>query len=163
MSYSAAIVISSIITGEQKHQLLLAALTCWPCLRLPVQDDFPEHLLVSPPETSTHLHPTEVTLRQAFTLNNQIYENLPAWSVTFPEVTFAMIEAECMAGECHYGGYVCAAGTILQEVISHRHGHIPLLNQLGIAAQEQFVPFSRGYFQQGYTGHLEQNHRLQKP
>jgi hypothetical protein len=160
VSYSAAIVISSSVTGEQKHQLLSAALSRWPFLRLPVQDDFPEQLLVSPPETSTHLYPTEVTLREAFTLNNQIYEDLPAWSVTFPEVTFAMIEAECVSGECHYGGYVCGRGTILREVISHRHGHILLLNQVGIAAEEQFAPFSRGYFQQGYVAQLKQRQYL---
>jgi hypothetical protein len=160
VSYSAAIVISSRVSGKQKHQLLLAALSCWPFLRLPVEDDFAEHLLMSPPETSTHLHPTEVTLREAFTLNNQIYENLPAWSVTFPEVTFAMIEAECVSGECHYGGYVCGGGTILQEVISHRNGHILLLNQVGIAAEEQFAPFSRGYFQQGYVVRVKQRQGL---
>jgi hypothetical protein len=154
VSYSAAIVMSSVVGAAHKRQLLLAALERWPFLRLPAQDDFAEQLLVSPPETSPHLHPTEVTLRQAFSLNNQVYEQLPRWSTAFPNVRFAMVEAECVGGECRYGGYVCQAGATLIEVIAHRHGHMMLLGQLGMVVMQPFAPFGQGYFRQGNMGYL---------
>lgn len=72
------------------------------------------------------------------------------WSMQFPQLVFAYIEAEC-TGVCEYRGSVCSDGDLLQyeewddgsvEVLQD------LLSPLGVTLDERgyFAPFERGFF-----------------
>jgi hypothetical protein len=97
------------------------------------------------------------TEEEATAIANQIREvrsSLVGWSLTFPEVTFIYLTAECAGGPCLYGGYACRDGVVLlEEPINDdddweasRIALRRLLKFLGIEG-DCFEPLSRGYFE----------------
>jgi hypothetical protein len=75
-------------------------------------------------------------------LSRKVKEELPAWSHTFPAVTFALIEADCFGGDCEYFGYCCRDGQIFKEGESL----VGLAAGVGITIDGPFPPLVRGFF-----------------
>lgn len=147
MSFSSAVIVSSIVDKSLKLSMEQQALARWPFLRRPVLESHPEHLVLALPETTDHLYAQKATLDHAFAQNNLVYGALPQWSSAFSAVYFALIEAECFEGKCQYGGYVCKNGQVCLEVIADKRGHVRLLEDIGLVIENFFAPLVRGYFE----------------
>jgi hypothetical protein len=75
-------------------------------------------------------------------------DNLPAFSVEWPDVTFLWVAADCFGGNCLYTGYACRSGAIvLRESIS-KDSLARLVRVFGVelASDQFFRPFTRGFF-----------------
>lgn len=111
------------------------ALEAWPFLRPLELASASANLILQAPDTDGD-GCDDVILERAFTQNEAVYDALPGWSAGYPEVAFALVEVEEVAGRCRYGGFVCRGGVIESVVVASRAGDRTLLRAVGVELGE---------------------------
>jgi hypothetical protein len=100
---------------------------------------------------TSYLHDSTGDWDEAFRQVCEVRAGLADWSRAFPGVGFAFIEANCLGGNCEYGGFCCRDGEVTLGTASDRCRG-PGLHELAVAVGIRmegtlyFEPFVRGYF-----------------
>ena len=127
---------------------MAAALIRWPFCRGPRDPAaFPDRALFAPPELTGYLYDTPADHERVLAEAEDVEVGLPDWSRAFPEVTFALVEADCFGGRCAYFGYCCRDGG--QFLVRDRCAEgslLELVAGVGIKTTGPFDPFVRGFF-----------------
>ena len=79
-----------------------------------------------------------------------VEEELPRFSILFPDTPFVFVSVDCFGGTCAYEGFVVRNGKLERELSMtySRERLSQLLEPLGVRSRSgYFAPFVRGYWE----------------
>jgi hypothetical protein len=135
--------------------IMNAALERWPGLRGRLITEPFEGIGLAVPEKALTYGEPYGDQGRAGELAWEAEQQLPPWSVRYPEIIFVFVRADCFGGICFYEGYVCKNGTILMQAKDNQETEDEggealhqLVDALGVELPDApiFAPFTRGYF-----------------
>lgn len=149
VGFQQTIIVTSGLMASRKQELIAAVIGQSPFIRLPQRtaSELAQHAMFGLPELTDYLFENDSDQEQATELCGRVENELLAFSTSFPDVRFVLIEAECAGGTCLYGGWICEHGHKTREVTYSKAGHRELLGEIGLQlVDDYFDPFRRSYF-----------------
>ncbi len=139
MSFELTALVSSPVPPERRVALISAALERWPFLRIPIDDEHPERVVLGSLERTGYASGVGRALDQL------LLDTLTELSSAFPDVGLALVHTDCFGGHCEDEGWIYRAGQRVESGL----GLVAALARVGLETTGHFAGFERNHF--GYN------------